>query len=193
MAREDATRWDQRYREGRHSDFVEPRTFLVENSGYLPEAGLALDIAAGMGGSAGFLLSRGLRVVGLDLSAVALRQAKARLPGLQAALVDLDQFGLPPYCADVICNFYYLNRDLWPVYRRALRPGGLLLFETLTIEMLAVTPDIEPVYLLRSQELLKAFSDWQILVYREGWIPSQHGSRKAVASLVARKPPDHVS
>lgn len=190
MAYQDRVRWDKRYRDARRADFLEPRSFLVENAGYLPKNGLALDVAMGMGGNAGFLLSRGLRVVGLDLSAVAVRQAKARLPGLQAVLVDLDRFGLPPGCVDVICNFYYLNRDLWPEYRQALRPGGLLIFETLTADMVTDTPDIEPAYLLRPQELIQAFADWQVITYREGWIPSQHGTRKAVASLLARKPSD---
>jgi SAM-dependent methyltransferase len=35
-----------------------------------------LDIAMGLGGNAAFLLERGLRVVGLDISWVALQRAK---------------------------------------------------------------------------------------------------------------------
>jgi hypothetical protein len=37
---------------------------------------------------------------------------------------------LMPDRFDVILNFYYLSRLLWDTYRKALKPGGLLFFET---------------------------------------------------------------
>lgn len=189
MPRMDAERWDARYlHEARFATFVQPRPFLVENAAYLPSTGLALDVAMGLGGNAAFLLERGLRVVGIDISRVALRQAKARLPGLMAVLADLTCFPLPERTFDVILNFYYLQRDLWPQYRRALRPGGVLFFETLTQEMRSIHPEIDPLYLLYPGELRQAFADWEILAYREGWEEDCGGRRRAVASLVARLP-----
>ena len=64
---------------------------------------------------AAFLLARGLNVVGVDLSEVATREAKLRWPDLQAVLADLSHFGLPVAAFDVIINFYFLDRKLWPV------------------------------------------------------------------------------
>ncbi len=189
MPQTDAERWDARYQfEARYATFTQPRPFLVENAAYLPSSGLALDVAMGLGGNAAFLLERGLRVIGVDISWVALRQAKARLPTLMAVLADLTCFHLPEHTFDVILNFYYLQRDLWPQYRRALRPGGVLFFETLTQEMRLIHPEIDPLYLLRPGELAQAFATWEILVYREGWEEGCGGHRRAVASLVARLP-----
>ena len=37
-------------------------------------------------------------------------------------------------------------------------------------------------------ELRRAFEDWNVLIYREGWQSKDCESARAVASLVARKP-----
>ncbi len=189
MSNNDALRWNARYsQDERYSTFSRPRPFLVENAHYLPAGGLALDVAMGLGGNAGYLLEHGMHVVGVDISSVAAKQAKARLPGLMAVIVDLTCFHIPPLTFDAILNFYFLQRDLWPLYRSALRPGGVLFLETLTQEMLRLQPDTDPAYLLAPNELLQAFADWEILVYREGWEESRGGRLHAVASLVARIP-----
>jgi tellurite methyltransferase len=189
MPSEDAERWNARYQEDeRYAGDPPPRRFLVENAACLPLSGQALDAAMGLGGNAAFLLERGLQVVGVDVSWVAVRQARARLPGLMAAVADLTRFPLPDERFDVILNFYYLNRDLWAQYHRALRPGGILVIETLTQEMHSLRPDIDPSYLLHPGELKAAFGDWQILAEREGWVESGTRHPKAVASLIARRP-----
>lgn len=189
MPTQDAARWNQRYSGDEHfRHYFEPRPFLVECARLLPTSGLALDAAMGLGGNAAFLIERGLRVVGLDISWVAVRRARERLPGLMAAVLDLNCLRLPEDRFDVILNFYYLQRDLWRQYRRALRSGGLLLIETLTQEMQTIHPEIEPGYLLAPGELQEAFRDWEILVYREGWVGMETNHPKAVASLAARRP-----
>lgn len=190
MPGSDASRWDERYlANARYNSFEKPRPFLVENASHLPSNGLALDIAMGLGGNAGFLLELGLRVVGVDISGVAVRRAHARLPKLMAVQADLTRFYLPPATFDVILNFFYLERALWPRYRQALRPGGILVFETLTQAMLTRQPDIDPQYLLAPGELRQAFSALEILTYREGWTESETGHPRAVAGLVGRIPP----
>jgi len=189
MPIEDAERWNARYMEDEtHLREIPPRRFLVENAGSLPRQGLALDAAMGLGGNARFLQERGLRVIGVDVSWVAARQAKVRLPRLMAVVADLTRFHLPDECFDLILNFYYLQRDLWAQYRRALRPGGILVIETLTQEMHSLRPDIGPLYLLHPGELKAAFGDWQILAEREGWVETGTRHPKAVASLIACRP-----
>jgi 2-polyprenyl-3-methyl-5-hydroxy-6-metoxy-1,4-benzoquinol methylase len=187
MPNEDAIRWNARYQTDRYAGSSGLRPFLVENGGFLPTRGLALDLAMGMGGAAGFLLARGLDVVGVDISVVAARAAKQRYPALRAQVADLARFPLPPDGFDVATCFYYLDRGLYAGLREAIRPGGVVVIETLTRAMLAMQPETEPRFLLDAGELREMCPGWQLLAYREGWIDSEHGGRKAIASLVARR------
>jgi hypothetical protein len=185
---DDAVKWNERYRLNAEPSYQQPREFLVEQAAHLPTSGLALDVAMGLGGNAGFLLERGLKVIGLDVSEVGARRAKTRWPNLMAAVFDLTRFNLPPASFDVLLNFYFLQRELWPLYRRVIRSGGVLIMETLLIDNLIKRPDYNPDYLLQPDELRRAFRDWEVIVYREGWVDRGGRWPRAVASLVARKP-----
>jgi tellurite methyltransferase len=186
MPANDAVRWNKRYREDQPMSSHTARSFLVENRHYIPGSGLALDVAMGTGANAALLLECGLQVVGVDISAVAVQQAKQRYPQIMALIGDLSELSFPDRKFDVILNFYYLQRDLWADFRRILKPGGLLILETLNVGMLAIKPDTHPDFLLRPGELRQAFQDWDLIAYREGVVPSDHNHSKAVSSLVAR-------
>ena len=188
MSSGDADKWNERYRSGAATAFESRRDFLIEQAQHLPDQGLALDLAMGLGGNAGFLIERGLRVIGVDISEIGVRRAKERWPSLMAAVIDLTPYRWPACTFDVILNFYYCQRDLWPHFRSLLKPGGVLIIETLTIETLRTRPDYNPDYLLQSDELREAFAEWDVLVYREGWIELKDHSPRAVASLVAKCP-----
>ncbi len=188
MSSGDAIKWNERYRLGIEAAFESPRDFLIEQAQYLPDQGLALDLAMGLGGNAGFLIERGLRVIGVDISEVGVRRAKRRWPSLMAAVIDLVPYRWPACTFDVVLNFYYCQRDLWPRFRSMLKPGGLLIMETLTIETLRQRPDYNPDYLLQPGELRQAFAGWDMLVYREGWIELKDHSPRAVARLMAKCP-----
>jgi tellurite methyltransferase len=183
MSSADAIKWNERYRS---TTFQSPREFLLEQVQHVPQHGVALDLAMGAGGNAGYLIERGLRVIGVDISEEGLRRAKQRWPLIDAAVLDLEHYPWPTCAFDVILNFYYCQRDLWPQLRSMVRPGGVLIFETLTRDMLQVRPDYNPDYLLAPDELRRAFADWDVLVYREGWIDIGGRWPRAVASLVAR-------
>jgi hypothetical protein len=187
MPSPDALRWNERYRQERSGAFERPRSFLIECTPYLPGEGKALDLAMGLGGNAGYLRERGLHVFGVDISEVGVRLAKKRHPELAAVVADLNRFYIPPNTFDLIVNFFYLQRDLWPAIEAALRPGGTLVYQTLTQDMRSIHPDIEPQYLLAPGELRGAFPGLEILLYREGWEDAESDHRKAAASLVARK------
>ncbi len=188
MSSADAIKWNERYRSSVEAAFESPRDFLIAQAQHLPERGLALDIAMGLGGNAGFLIERGLRVIGVDISEVGVRRAKERWPMLMGAVIDLTNYHWLPCSFDVILNFYYCQRDLWPRFRSMLKPGGLLIMETMTIEMLHTRPDYSPDYLLQPGELRRTFSDWEMLVYREGWVEMRPNAPRAVASIVAKRP-----
>jgi tellurite methyltransferase len=189
MPVEDAARWDARYSDRLSKQRVEaPRPFLTENERYLPANGLALDIAMGLGNNAHFLMSRGLKVIGVDISEVGIRASKAKFPALNGVIADLTCFYLPENKFDVILNFFYLQRDLWPDYMRALRPGGVLYFETMTDRMLMANPGTNPQHVLVSGELANAFPALETIIYEEVCTEEDSQITFATARLLARKP-----
>lgn len=101
-------------------------------AGRFPTAGSALDIACGDGAAAVWLASRGMTVLGVDVSPVAVRRAT----GLAAAagvadrcrfvVADLDA-GLPAGpSADVILCLAFRDERLDAAITARLAPGGLL-------------------------------------------------------------------
>lgn len=187
MAQSDGFRWNKRYKEATTFALSEPRPLLLEADHWLPQGGLALDLAMGLGQNAAFLLQKGFKVIGVDISSIALQLAKRRYPQIMAVCADLEFFSLPANTFDVIINFYYLQRSLWDSVRKWLKPNGLLIIETMTIEMKALKPEIDERYLLQPEELKQCFSDFELLLYREGWRDRNGNHPRAVASMVARK------
>ncbi len=188
MPIEDAIRWNERYQNNDDRDLQVPRSFLTEHLHMLPAGGLALDLAMGAGKNTAALLARGYQVVGVDISSEAVRRAKQSFPELMAVIADLTHFCLPAQTFDLVLNFYYLQREMFPEFKRILKPGGMLVYETLQVGMREVKPEIQLEYLLQPGELRAAFQDWDILVYREGWVENEHGHSKAIASMIARRP-----
>jgi len=185
-----AKEWDERYRQGLTMP-DEPAALLLENLSLLPKGGKAIDIAMGTGRNALYLACLGFRVTGIDLSAVAVEKCreKAERLGLpvEAFVADLQHYHLPRGEYDLIVNFYYLQRSLAPPIVAALKPGGVLVFETFTINQLQFgwgpkTSD----YLLRPGELREMFAGLETLLYDEGIIQGDRGP-KAVARLIGRK------
>ncbi len=85
-------------------------------------------------------------------------------------------------------NTRFLLRRLFPIYRSALEPGGLLIFETYNVDEIEVLGgDIRRAYALERKELLEAFGDFELLLYEEGVFEEAEGER-GLARLVGRKP-----
>jgi hypothetical protein len=97
---------------------------------------------------------------------------------------DLKKYKIQPDHYSVILNFYYLQRDLIPQIKAGLKKGGVVVFETYTVDQLKNPSKTswEKEFLLEKGELKKAFSDMEILYYSE-----TNDGKNAVASLVARK------
>jgi tellurite methyltransferase len=164
----------------------EPASLLVQFSALLPPHGRALDVAAGAGRNCVYLAACGLSVVAVDRSRAGLERGKglAREKGVRIhwVLADLENFVLPPSSFDVITCFYYRDPALYPTMRAALRPGGLIFYETYTLEQsrFAAGPR-NPAHLLEPGELLGAFCVLDVVFYHESW------KGRGLASLVARK------
>jgi SAM-dependent methyltransferase len=128
-------RWDRKYEEGLPSltvpdpFFVTSYESLAERS--FPSAGIALDLAAGLGRHALWLAQKGWQVKAADISEVAigkLRQAADQLNlTINLFTIDAAQYDFRPAQFDLIVLFYHLDRGLFPKIVSALKPGGLFI------------------------------------------------------------------
>jgi len=185
-----ASIWDEKYRDGEGS--LQPADLLLQNRHLLPEGGQALDVAMGTGRNALHLASLGFQVTGIDVSSVAVGRCRAKAEqrnlAIETIVADLENFRLPSCAYDLLINFYYLDRALARQMVATLRPDGVLVFETFTVdqERFGWGPDRHD-YLLQPGELKRLFADLETLHYDEGVKESDRG-HKAIASLIARKP-----
>jgi SAM-dependent methyltransferase len=195
--------WDEKHRLAAEAPEAEPAGILCELLPLLP-AGQALDLACGSGTNALFLAERGRHVTAIDWSEPGLRILEARAQnkkihvrrmqklvdsgrtrraGIDVLPADLGKIHLPEDSYDLIVCIRYLQRSLFPQICRALRPGGMLLYETFTLTQL----DFEggprdPAHLLKPGELREAFPELGVLFYRE------LRAGQGIASLAAQKP-----
>lgn len=190
MADERAT-WDQRYRDA--PDMPPAAAAVVRDYAHLlPPAGHALDLACGRGGNALLLARRGLNVDAWDVSAVALDQldAAAARQGLAIAtrVRDVVAEPPPPACYDAITVGYFLDRRLAPALVAALRPGGLLFYQTFGPGRAGDRGPRNPAYRLETGELLRLFAPLRLRLYREDGVlgDTAHGLRGEVQFIGER-------
>ncbi len=192
MGSEDRARWDERYRTGDWADVDEPAAIVTDAEPWLSPPGRAFDVACGAGRNALHLARRGYTVVAVDISWEGLkrlaRRARRERLDVHPVHADLERFELPPETFDLIVNSRFLLRRLFPLFRRALKPGGLLLIETFNVDEIEVLGgDIRRAFALERGELLEAFAGFERLLYEEGVFECREGER-GLARLIARKP-----
>ncbi len=167
-----------------------PSRWLLENADLLG-GGRALDIACGRGRHALLLAAAGWQVHAVDRDAAAvdkLRGVAQRL-GLDAQL-DLDvrdleagEVDLGEAAYDLVVVTRYLHRPLFPAFHRALRPGGILLYETFTTAHVKRGRPRNPAFLLEPGELPRLVAPLTVARADEGDRDGQ-----MVSAVVARKP-----
>lgn len=184
-------KWDARWRAA-SGDRSPPRV-LTDWEHLLPARGEALDLACGLGAGALHLARRGLRVTAWDLSTVAVERlrAAAATEGLavRAEARDVVASPPPPAAFDVVLVARFLERALAPALAAALRPGGLLLYQTFLRERVDATGPPDDRYRLGRNELLRLFPDLVVRAYREeGTLGDRSRGLRNEALLVAEAP-----
>lgn len=175
------------------TSFQEPAKLLKDYLPLLP-IGKALDVAMGKGRNAIFLASHGFEVTGLERDEDSIRICKdgadkAGVP-IDARCVDLENiesYQIENSAYDVVICFYYLQRNLFSHLKDALKPHGVIIYETFLIDQhLKTGHPGHREYCFEHNELLKLFTDFgdfRILYYHEG----QDAKGTYKASLVAQK------
>lgn len=166
-----------------------PARWLTDHRHLLPVSGDALDVACGRGRNAIWLAERGFRTRALDRDAEAtgalMAEAARRSLPLIAESIDLEQPGvsLGQAAYDLIVVVHYLHRPLIPALIRALRPNGVLVYETFTRAQAAYGRPTNPAFLLDEGELRALIRPLDLIVEREG-----HFEGKWLASVIATVP-----
>jgi tellurite methyltransferase len=173
---------------------LEPSPLLVAFvdllAGGLP--GPVLDLASAECHNGIFVAQRGHEVICCDRAAERLDEARRIADEYGVAITtweaDLEIPGRNPLQEDhygAILVFRYLHRPLIPSIKRALRPGGLLFYETFTTAQARYGKPHNPDFLLREGELLTWFENWDVIHYFEG---IKENPPRAIAQIVCRKP-----
>ncbi len=165
-----------------------PSSWLIECVDLLPRGGAALDVACGSGRHALVLAGAGFDVRAVDRDAdriEELRRAASRLGlPLTAEVLDLEtasvDLGSNAYALVVVVH--YLHRPLVPALVRALAPGGLLLYETFTVDQAERGRPTNPEFLLRHGELASLVAPLEVVRERDGEFEG-----RLVAAVAARK------
>ncbi len=193
--------WDNRYGGYDYVFGTEPNAFLAEHCGFLK--GPVLSISEGEGRNAVFLAERGLGVLGVDISPVALEKAEklaqSRGVKMRTQIADLatyhpkeNQYGA------VVSIFAHLAGEtrarLYPLLERALLPGGILMMEAYSERQISRDTggpkDLD--WLMTVEKVQHAFPDMEMIllreVEREVMEGSGHTGLAFVVQCIARKP-----
>lgn len=153
--------------------------------------GPILDLASGSCHNGIFLAQKGLKVICCDISAEALESAKKAAQGQGLDIdfwqVDLERKGINPLPEDFFAGivvFRYLQRPLIPCIKKALKPNGIMMYETFTIEQPQFGKPHNPDYLLEPEELISWFRNWKVYHHFEGII---RNPSRAVEQIVCQR------
>ena len=191
MTKSIASKWNVRYAYS-GEPIPAPAEVLSRGERWLPDPSVrptdsgaatkltALDLACGRAANGQWLALRGFHVSAWDISETVVEEIRSRKPSLldDVAVRNVSEQPPLPDSFDVIVVCRFLDRNLCPAIVAALKPGGILFYQTFTQGL------SNPDFLLRDNELLTLFSELDILEYHEPE-PDAHG--KAEARLVARR------
>jgi len=195
--------WDHRYSAREYLYGTEPNDFLAARYSALPAGGEILCLADGEGRNGVFLATKGMRVTGVDSSAVGIakaqRLAAQRGVPFEAVVADLSTWDLGEARWDGVVSIWAhlpapIRATLHPRVARALRPGGVLLLEHYHPRQVGYGTGGPPdaTMMLTLDELSAAFAGWTRVHAFEGERVviegSGHGGTGYVTQAILRKP-----
>jgi SAM-dependent methyltransferase len=168
---------------------------------YLPEiqraaeSGPIIDLACGNGRNGLYLLTQDIPVIFSDSNPAALdrvRTSTSYKDNNSLAKLRLADFegGQPNPLTDKqfggIIVFRYLHRPLLAIIKESVAPGGIVIYETFTVDQAKFGRPKNPDFLLQHRELYECFSDWDVLHYFEGEMnEGLANTPSAIAQIVA--------
>lgn len=188
------SKWDSRHAAA--DDIGTVAAVLTRNAHLLQGPGRALDLACGRGANALWLAGQGYQVCAWDYSEVALARLREAADGrrLQITAERRDVTARPPATEgyDLILVSYFLERTLCPAIQAALKPNGLLCYQTFSQDAPAGHGPANPAFRLAPNELLRLFPGLRLRYYREeGELGDCTQGERGVAMMIAQKSTDN--
>ena len=154
-------------------DVETPSPWVRRWADVIPAGGRVLDVACGRGRHLRHLVSLGFAVVGVDRD----EQALAALRGLEGAdlrVADIEAgpWPFPPGEFDGVVVTNYLHRPIFPHLVGALRPGGVLIYETFALGNERYGRPSNPDFLLQPGELLRSVEPLSVIAFEQGLVSS---------------------
>jgi tellurite methyltransferase len=100
---------------------------------------------------------------------------------------ELEEILIQPGKYDLVVNINFLDRALVPTLKQALKPAGMMLFETFLVDQATLGHPRNPAYLLEHYELHSMLDGFELIRYREGLTVYSDGRRAWRAGALARK------
>lgn len=178
-----ASKWNARYAYA-NKTLPEPAAVLQYANEFLPDTGVALDVACGRAGNAFHLASLGFEVQAWDISDTVIdwvnqyNKQRSEPLSVLAEVRDVVQLPPEPDSFDVIVVSRFLDRSICDALMAALKPGGILLYETFTAGLNNKS------YLLETNEITQLFCGLDVLFHKETE-PDSNGM--ASAMLIAKR------
>jgi 2-polyprenyl-3-methyl-5-hydroxy-6-metoxy-1,4-benzoquinol methylase len=189
----DRDKWNNRYSSTSVTPGADSSSLVLSaDSHLLPTTGIALDLACGPGSNAILLAKHGLETHAWDISDIAISKLihEAESSALEIQTEVRDVVAAPPSenSFDVIVVSRFLERSIIAALVKALKPNGLIFYQTFITDKNSGIGPSNPDYLLKTNELLKLFQSLTVRVYREeGLVGDTAKGFRSEAMLVAQK------
>ena len=165
-------------------DIDSPSAWVRRWAALIRPGGRVLDVACGSGRHLRFLKSRGFSVVGVDRDEAALAASKG-VAGIEVRVADIEAGPWPfePETFDGVVVTNYLHRPIFRDLVDALRPGGVLIYETFAQGNERYGRPSNPDFLLRPGELLHSLEPLAIVAFEQGSVsvPKQAAVQRVCA------------
>lgn len=151
----------------------------------LPAGGTVLDVGCGSGRHLQWLAGQGFKLTGVDRDEAAVAPLRP-LAEVIVADIEAGPWPLVGRRFDTVLVTNYLWRPLLPRVVDAVRPGGVLLYETFADGQQTVGRPSRPDFLLQPGELLAACSGLHLVAYEHGFL---HAPERYVQRIAAVRDP----
>jgi SAM-dependent methyltransferase len=162
-AADDRRKWNRRYRERERTALPRPHPLAVRWRRRMV-GGRMLDAACGLGRGIAAVGHLFHTVYGIDLSEVAVAQARnlwEERP-VRWIVADVTQQPWPAGYFGLVCAFAFTDLPFFRRIQESIQPGGMFLYEGFSPRQREVKPDLNPAWTASPDDLRRLFPGWDV-------------------------------